>query len=240
MPGRPDGDRLPRSVHPTTRDSSQAWLRISPVDSTSFRPSSAFRRVLNRVDRGRSSRKAASTTSRPMPSRVNGHPALTAVIAAAVVVGLMAGFLELAVLVAQVQGLHLVDWSTLMISRHVAWMVPVASILVIVPVTLLLVAPALAWTEWRKRRGQAEEAVSRAWDWTGAVLATFLLLGPLMAIRGFHPVAPVAVAVGIGSRIRRWVVWRTPGWHRGSYWAGGIAIGLLAFQAAWQWNALAD
>src|SRR5262249_43686943 len=152
---------------------------------------------------------------------------------AAIAVGVAAGFLELGILAAQVRGLHLVDWSTLMISRHAAWMIPMASMLVIVPLTVFVVAPALVLATWRTKRAESARAISRVWVWTGAVLATLLVLGPLLAIRGFHPAAAITLALGIGCRMRRWVIWRAPGWQVVAYWAGGIAIGLLAADVAW-------
>ncbi len=47
-----------------------------------------------------------------------------------------------------------IGWHSLMVSRHVTWMVPVTAPLVIVPLAVILVGPALALLAWRSRRGR--------------------------------------------------------------------------------------
>ena len=50
---------------------------------------------------------------------------------------------------------HRVDWHSLMVSRHITWMVPVTAPLVIVPLAVILVcAGACACWRWRSRRGR--------------------------------------------------------------------------------------
>ena len=113
-------------------------------------------------------------------------PELSGLVGAALVLGVAAGFLELAVRMIQLHWLHQVGLSTLRISRHVAWMVPVAETLVTLGLTLGLVAPALVWSAWRSGRPGASRALSWAWNWAGVVLGTLLFLGPLLAVRGLH------------------------------------------------------
>jgi arylsulfatase A-like enzyme len=157
-------------------------------------------------------------------------------IGAALAVGVAAGFLELAVFGFQVHGLHRAGVGYLRISRHVAWMVPVAETLIVTPLALALIAPALLWESRRARRGVT---VSWARGWAGLVLGTLLCLGPLMAIRGLYHEAALALALGIGFRIRRWVAGPTPGWNRAARWAGLVAIGILSTYSYGQWSRVA-
>ncbi len=166
-------------------------------------------------------------------------PGLLNLIGVALPVGVVAGALELAVLMVQLHGLHYVGPSTLRISRHVAWMVPVAEALVTLGLALALVTPALALSARRSRGPGASRAVSRTCNWAGAVLGTLLFLGPLLAIRRLHTVAAVALAVGVGIRMRRVLVRRTPGWRRASCWAGAVAMGGLSVYSFWQWDQVA-
>jgi arylsulfatase A-like enzyme len=158
------------------------------------------------------------------------------VIAAAFALGVASGLLELAVLVVQLQGLRYVDWSTLMISRYIGWMIPITGASLVVLLTGLLVGPALAWVAWRRRKRGADRTPGWAWDWSGWVLGTLMLLGPLQTIRGFHFAAPLAVALGVGFRTRRFLVRPSRGWTRGAYGAAGIAVIVLGSHLAWQYN----
>jgi len=155
-------------------------------------------------------------------------------------VGATAGFLELSVQAVQIHGLHRVDWSSLTISRHAGWMVVVSSTLLSASLTLLLMAPALAWAAWRQRRRVPVHRLSWTWDLAGATLATLLLLGPLQTIQGLHPAAPVSLALGAGIRCRRHLVWRSAAWQRtGARLAILVASG-LPFYALWQWHSVAS
>ena len=154
--------------------------------------------------------------------------------------GATAGFLELLVQAAQLHGLHRVDWSSLTISRHAGWMVVVTSTLLSASLTLVLLAPALAWAAWRQSQQVPVHRLSWTWDLAGAILGTLLLLGPLQTIQGLHPAAPVAVALGAGIRCRRWLVWRSAAWQRTACWLGILVAGLLPFYALWQWHAVAS
>jgi arylsulfatase A-like enzyme len=164
-------------------------------------------------------------------------PAWGDLLAAAVAVGVMSGLLELAVVMVQVHVLHIVGWSTLMISRHAIWMIPATGMAVVVPLALGLVAPTQMLAAYRVRRQPEEVAPGPAWDWAGLVLGTLLLLGPLLAVQGFHPIAPVAVAMGAGSRIRGLIVRPTTSWRRRVRGGVAIGIGVLVLLAASQWRA---
>jgi arylsulfatase A-like enzyme len=163
-------------------------------------------------------------------------PGLVSLVGAALSVGVAAGFLELAALAVQGRLAHRVGLGTLRISRHVAWMVPVAETLVTLGLALLFVAPALAWSARRAGRSEPARAVSRVWGWAGAVLGTLLFLGPLLAVRGLHAVGALALAIGAGTRLRHLVVRPTPAWQRASSWAGAIVLGGLPVYSLWQWH----
>jgi arylsulfatase A-like enzyme len=154
-------------------------------------------------------------------------------------VGVAAGFLELAVFAVQVHGLGRVGLKTLTISRHVAWMTPVAEVLSIGGLMLVLVAPTLAWTAWRAKAGRSAASSSWSFDWAGTVLGTMLVLGPLLAIRGLHSTAALVLAVAIGARLRRWVVRPSPRWRLASVRVGGVAFVVLIAHATWQWSRVA-
>jgi arylsulfatase A-like enzyme len=158
-------------------------------------------------------------------------------LSAAVAVGVMSGLMELGVLFAQVRGLHYVDWTTLMISRHAGWMIPTTSAALIVPMALVLMAPLQGLAAWRARKSPGDSRPGPAWDWAGMVLGALLLYGPLLAIRGFHPMAPLAISVGVGFRIRRLIVRPTRLWRRRVHGAAAIGIGVLGLLVVTQWHA---
>jgi arylsulfatase A-like enzyme len=234
MIGRDDQAPSPADAVVATDPTSPMLPRSASSDSTIYHPSKAFRRILNQDIRDGQASEVASETAPSKPARA---PSLTAVIAAALAIGVVSGFLELSVLLAQLHGLRYVDWSTLMISRHIGWMIPITGAAIIVVLTILLVGPALAWDAWRRKGPEMGNAAGWAWAWAGWVLATLFLLGPLLTIRGFHFAAPLAVALGVGFRTRRCLVRPSPGWPRSTYRAAGIAVGVLGFHLAWQCNA---
>jgi arylsulfatase A-like enzyme len=96
--------------------------------------------------------------------------------------------------------------------------------------------PALLWAAVRKRQGAPACRLSWTWDLAGAILATLLLLGPLQTVQGFHPVAPIVVALGAGVNLRGWLVWKSHTWQRAAYWAGSATIALLPVYSLWQWK----
>ena len=140
----------------------------------------------------------------------------------------------------QLHALHRVDWSSLTISRHAGWMVVVTSTLLSAILTLVLLAPALAWAAWRQRQQVPVHRLSWTWDLAGAILGTLLLLGPLQTIQGLHPAAPVSLALGAGIRCRRWLVWRSAAWQRTACRLGILVAGVLPFYTLWQWHSVAS
>jgi arylsulfatase A-like enzyme len=159
----------------------------------------------------------------------------------AFLVGAASGFLELAVLQFQAHVPHRVGWHTLMVSRHITWMVPVTAPLVIVPLAVVLAWPAFALAAWRRRRGRPATplAVAWAWGWVGTVLGTLAVLGPILAMRAVHSGAAAALAVGLGFRVWHGMVRPIAGWRRLGYSGAGIVIvGLPACLLA-QWYAVA-
>ncbi len=124
-----------------------------------------------------------------------------------------------------------------MISQHASWMVVVVASVLTPALTLLLMAPALLWAAFRRGQGVAVERLAWTWDLTGAILVSLLLLGPLQTIQGLHPIAYAAVALGAGTRFRRWLVRPTLAWQRGACWAGGIVVGVLPVYSLWQYHA---
>jgi arylsulfatase A-like enzyme len=204
-----------------------------------YHPSAAFRRILNRGarQRGPGAHGEPSTTG---ATDVLGHaPGLPSLSGAGLAVGATAGFLELMVQAVQIHGLHRVDWSSLTISRHAGWMVVVASTLLSASLTLVILAPALAWAAWRQRQQVPARRLSWTWDLAGAILGTLLLLGPLQTIQGLHPAAPVSLALGAGIRCRRRLVWRSVAWQRTACWLGILVAGALPIYTFWQWRGVA-
>lgn len=226
MPDSQDAELRARDAGTLTHEASAESSRETAA-SGSYHPSRAFRMALRRARRGR---PAASPDPReaPKPHGVVGRaPDWPAVISAAIAVGALSGLLELAVLRLQVDGFRIVDWSTLMISHHADWMIPATGAAVVVCLAIVLAAPVLAVSAWRRRRLPAGAGPGPAWDCVGAILGVLLLLGPLLAVRGFHPAAPIAMALGLGFRIRRLIVWPTATWRRRAHGAAAVAIGVL-------------
>lgn len=210
--------------------------RAAPGAQGLHRPSRALRGLLGRASRVR----GVPVADRPGASGVPRAPGVLPLIAATVAVGAAAGFLELAVFSVQVHGLHFVDLTSLRISRHVAWMIPVAEALVTIPLAFALLAPALLLAARRSRTKRPDGRAGLAWDWAGAVLGTLLFLGPLMAIRGLYPGAALVLAAGLGVRLRRLFVRPSPGWGRAAGYAGLIAIVVLPRFAIWHWGQVAQ
>ncbi len=202
-----------------TRPRSVAWDR--------YRPSRAFRLIAASKRLDQRNRQEEGRRAVPAPA----VPSLLAVLAAAGTVGILSGVMEVGVLLVQVRGLHVVDWSTLMISRHAVWMIPAVAVVLSVGLTLVLVGPPLAWSA-RRRSSRLLRGRSPIWGWCGLVLGTLLFLGPLLAVRGFHVAAPVALSIGLGYRIRRWLVRPGAAWSRTAFGATGISIAAMAMGLA--------
>jgi arylsulfatase A-like enzyme len=219
-----------------TRDLNHSHTNADSVVVSPYRPSSRFRQAL----RLSTANDLSVVEDQPRGSQVSPTalraPGLLNLIGVSLAVGVVAGTLELAVLMLQLHWLHYVGPSTIRISRHVAWMVPVAETLVTVGLSSVLVTPVLASSSRRRRGPLAARAVSRTCNWAGAVLGTLLFLGPLLAFRRLHTIAALALAVGLGFRLRRVLVRRTPGWRRASCWAGAFALVGLAVYSFWQWD----
>jgi arylsulfatase A-like enzyme len=177
-------------------------------------------------------RTAAPNNAQPIPK--DALP-VSSLIGAALSVGAASGFLEMAVQAVQLRVLHRVDWTSLMFNRHAGWLLVVVSTLMTAVLTISLMAPALAWAAWRKRRGGWLDWTSWTWGLAGTTLGTLLLLGPLEAIHGFHPGAPLAVAFGAGVQLRHLLVRRSLAWQRNCRFLGALVILLLPTYAFWQW-----
>ncbi len=159
-----------------------------------------------------------------------GPPSGWALAPTAIGCGVAAGFLELVVFLVQTRLLHRVDSTSLHISRHVMWMIPVAEAFVVTAVAVTLVAPVLVAARLRKR------GPSRTYSWMGLVLGTFLVLGPLMAIRGMAWWAACLLALGLGWRTRPFLARAFTSWGRGVRVLGLIALAFLAAHAVWFWR----
>jgi hypothetical protein len=96
-----------------------------------------------------------------------------------------------------------------MFNRHYGWLVVVVPAHVSVCLVPALLSPALVWAAWRRRRGASIDASWWVWDLAGLALVTLLFLGPLQAIQGFHPAAPLTLALGAGTRFKRFIVRRS-------------------------------
>ena len=240
MTSRQDKSDGPPRLHPTTGDSTRSRSRRTPLEFAIYHPTSVFRELLNRSARVRKSTGAMLVESSPQPAMTRRAPRLLTFLGVAFLLSVASGFLEVAVLGIQVHVRHRVGWHSLMASRHITWMVPVTAPLVIVPLAVSLVGPALALLAWRSRRGRLESplAVSWAWGWAGTVLGMLLLLGPLLATRALHPAAAVALALGLGFRLWHGMVRAIAGWRRLSYSGAGIVILALPACLFTQWNAV--
>ena len=199
-----------------------------------YLPSPAFRRAMRRRARGPSDRRTD-----PGTSAIPTAPALVDLAGAAMAVGVAAGFLELAVATFQIHGLHRVGLATLKISRHAAWMIPVAEAAITLLLTLAMVGPATAWSALRDRRQGRSGPSKRSWRWAGTVLGTLLLLGPLLSVRRLHAAAALVLAFGGGTRLGRLLVRPTPAWRRGARRAGIVALGGLLAYSFWEWDRVA-
>jgi arylsulfatase A-like enzyme len=109
-------------------------------------------------------------------------------LAAAAWFGLVAGLLELSVVVGQDLLTQVVTVDSIRINRHYAWMIPASD--------LLLFAAC----------GLGAGMLRRLWPRMTLPLELFLLvagalLAPILAIRGLHPLAAAALACGLATRI---------------------------------------
>jgi hypothetical protein len=215
------------STHASPSEGSQPGL---------FHPSSLLRAALVRGTRTQRDKRSEWNTSFDMLSAPGPTPPLASLLGASLAIGALSGFLEMSVQAIQIHMLHRVDWTSLMFNRHYRWLVVVVPALVTVCVAGALLAPAKLWAAWRRRRGASAEGFRFTWDLAGLTLGTLLLLGPLQAIQGFHPAAPLAVSLGVGVRFRRCFVRPTTAWVRFSCMSGLIVACLLPVYSLWQWQ----
>ena len=204
--------------------------------SGKYHPSILLRRALKRRSKENSqshTEPSAESLAGPIPGYA---PPMASLLGAALALGALSGFLEMGVQAFQLHALHRVDWSSLMFNRHYAWLCVVVSTIATTSVTLLFMAPACAWAAWRKSRGAAATRFYWTWDFAGVTLGSLVFLGPLQAIHGFHPVAPLALAVGAGFQLRHCFVRRSPSWARRCRKVGIVAIVLVPSYAFWQWH----
>src|SRR5262245_50414122 len=104
-----------------------------PSSSTSaqrthvYHPSAELRRLLNKQT-DEIAPRTDCTEAQPGRRATTGHaPGVLSLVCGGIAVGALSGTLELTVQAVQVRILHRVDWSTLMISRHVSWMAVVVA-----------------------------------------------------------------------------------------------------------------
>lgn len=241
MSSRQDEAHSPTRLHPTTSDPTSPSSRHAPFESASNHPTSVFRRLLNQSAPARKNTGATPGEFSPRPAMTRRVPRLLPFLGVALLLGVASGLLELAVLAIRAHVRHRVDWNALMVSQHITWMLPVTAPVVIVPLALILVWPALILLAWRSRRGNdvSSRAVARIWGWVGTVLGMLLLIGPLLAIRDLHPAASVALALGFGFRLGRWMVRPKAAWRRPCYLGAGIVILALTVCLVLRGNAVA-
>ena len=225
---------IPRRATPRVRDHV-----ATASEPAIYHPTSVFRELLNRSARVRKTTGAVLVESSPGPVMARRAPGLLSVLGVAFLLGVASGFLELAVLKTQAHVWQSVGWHSLMVSQHITWMLPAIAPLVIVPLAVILVWPALALLARRSRRGRLAPhlAVAWAWGWAGTVLGMLVLLGPLLAIRALHPAAAVALALGLGFRLGRGMVRPIGVRRRLCYSGAGILILALPVCLFTQWNA---
>lgn len=228
-----------RLLH-TTGESAPPVSRRTRFRSATYHPTAVFRRLLDESVRLRKSTVAGPDELPSQNAMAGRGPRFFTFVGVAFLLSVASGFLELAVVEIQVHFLHSVDWHSLMISRHLTWMLPLTAPLVVVPLALILAWPALALLAWRSRRGRrlSPLGVGWAWGWAGTVLGMLFLIGPFLAIRALHPLAAVALALGFGFRLWRGLVRPITGWRRLSLSGAGITLLALPACLSPHWNAL--
>lgn len=151
----------------------------------------------------------------------------------AVLVGATSGLAELCVRLVQIHWFHLINQSALRTTRHLAWMLPIASILLCLGITTAVLAvTALRLVLLRRSTGSDLELAEtkRSRKAVGLLHGVFLLAGPLLALRGIHPAGAILLAVGAGWRIRA-VMALFPSKFPGAATIGGSVVASLALVA---------
>ena len=144
----------PQAVTGTSPSSSS-----EPQSPAKYRPSILLRRALSRNSRVSNRSHSESSASLSRAPITEHAPSVASLVGAALTFGALSGFLEMGVQAIQLHVLHRVDWSSLMFNRHYAWLCVVVTTIVTTCLTLLLMAPALTWTAWRKTPRRLANAV---------------------------------------------------------------------------------
>ena len=199
-----------------------------------YHPSSLLRRALDKRLR---QQPAKAPGEQPSPGPEHAPP-LSSLLGAALAVGAASGFLEMAVQAVQLHLFHRVDWSSLMFNRH-AVLAGRRGIDSDDGISHRSCSSPRCSSGPRggssRGKGIAREFVDVG-SRRDALLGTLLLLGPLQAIHGFHPAAPLAVASAPAFQLKRLLVRRSPGWQRISRFLGVAVILLLPAYVWWQWH----
>lgn len=167
-----------------------------------------MRTVSDRPGRRAFSRNLPDAETRPAGSTAGSRAGSRSLLAMATWFGLATGLLELGLRL--VQGLwdNRVTVASIRTNHHWTWMVPVSDLMIFVAVGLLLGLLLRSWPRIVVRLAPH-------------LFCTLAFLAPLLAIRGLYPLACVALACGIGSRMvplldahaghfRNVVRWSTP------------------------------
>ncbi len=137
MTSSQDESHAPTRLQPTTGDSARPRSRRTAFDSAIYHPTPVFRELLNRSARARKSAGAVLVESSPRPAMARRDPGLLTFLGVALLLSVASGFLELAVLQIQAHVWQRVGWHSLMVSRHITWMLPASAPLVIVPLAVI-------------------------------------------------------------------------------------------------------
>jgi arylsulfatase A-like enzyme len=135
--------------------------------------------------------------------------------------GLIAGMLELGALAAQDVISGEVTVQSIRTNRHYAWMIPASDASIFTAVGLPLALVAWRWPGFAAR-------------WMPALLAFPAGVAPLLAVRGFYPIAAVGLAMGIASLVARSSRLRGARTHRLMKASLPILIGVVALLAAFK------
>ena len=160
IPSPQDNHGGPARLQPPSNVPENQTSCPTSSETASYRPTSVFRRLLDQSLGDWRSEGAASRSFSPQHALARRPPKFLTFLGASILVGIASGFLELAVLEIQMHVRQSVGWHSLMVSRHISWMLPVTAPLVITFLTVILVWPALPclpgaadlgddWHPWR-------------------------------------------------------------------------------------------
>jgi arylsulfatase A-like enzyme len=146
-------------------------------------------------------------------------------LAAGCLAGVLAGFLELALYLLERDVLHHVSLRNLHDNRNILWMMPLCEA---VGVFLLVLSGGLLC---RVLPGALARRIE------SGLLAIGIFLGPVLGIRGLHPLAAAILVLGLAAQPCRWFMNRTPKGERLLSRGGLCALVVLAGYVLIQWNA---